>query len=77
MWALGRIQPASGIAAMQAINVAVLNPRFLGTFFGTAILSLVLDIVALMDWSAPGSGYLVAGSLLYLVACRSTTSLPR
>ena len=52
---------------MQAINVVVLNPIFLGVFFGTAILSLVLDIVALMDWSAPGSGYLVAGSLLYFV----------
>jgi uncharacterized membrane protein len=67
MWALGRIQPASGIAAMQAINVVVLNPLFLGVFFGTAILSLVLDIVALVRWSEPGSGYLVAGSLLYFV----------
>jgi uncharacterized membrane protein len=65
MWALGRIQPASGIAAMQAINVVVLNPLFLGTFFGTAILSLVLAITALAGWSEPGSGYLLAGSLLY------------
>ena len=53
MWALERQPPAAGISAMQAINVVVLNPLFLGTFFGTAILSLVLDIVALMDWSAP------------------------
>ena len=56
MWALERQPPAEGIAAMQAINVVVLNPLFLGTFFGTALLSLVLDIVALMDWSAPWSG---------------------
>ena len=69
------IQPASGIAAMQAINVVVLNPLFLGTFFGTALLSLVLDIVALMDWSAPGSGYLVAGSLLYFVGTFLVTLL--
>jgi uncharacterized membrane protein len=75
MWALGRIQPASGIAAMQAINVVVLNPLFLGTFFGTALLSLVLDIVALMDWSAPWSGYLVAGSLLYFVGTFLVTLL--
>ena len=67
MWALERQPPAAGISAMQAINVVVLNPIFLGVFFGTAILSLVLDIVALADWSAPGSGYLVAGSLLYFV----------
>ena len=75
MCALGRIQPASGIAAMQAINVVVLNPLFLGTFFGTALLSLVLDIVALMDWSAPWSGYLVAGSLLYFVGTFLVTLL--
>ena len=75
MWALGRIQPASGVAAMQAINVVVLNPLFLGTFFGTALLSLVLDIVALIDWSAPWSGYLVAGSLLYFVGTFLVTLL--
>lgn len=65
MTALGRIQPAAGIAAMQSINAVVLNPFFLGTFFGTAILSLVLAIGALAGWSEPGTGYLLAGSLLY------------
>ena len=54
MWALKRQPPAAGISAMQAINVVVLNPLFLGTFFGTAILSLVLDIVALVRFSEPG-----------------------
>jgi uncharacterized membrane protein len=53
----------------------VLNPIFLGVFFGTAILSLVLDIAALMDWSAPGSGYLVTGSLLYFVGTFLVTLL--
>jgi uncharacterized membrane protein len=67
MWALERQPPPAGIAAMQAINVVVLNPIFLGVFFGTAILSLVLDIVALVRWSESGSGYLLAGSLLYFV----------
>ena len=67
MGALGRIQPAAGIAAMQSINIVVLNPLFLGTFFGTAILSLVLAIWALVGWSEPAAGYLIAGSLLYFV----------
>ena len=75
MWALERQPPAAGISAMQAINVVVLNPIFLGVFFGTAILSMVLDIVALMDWSAPGAGYLVAGSLLYFVGTFLVTLL--
>jgi uncharacterized membrane protein len=66
MAALGRIPPASGISAMQSINVVVLNPVFLGTFFGTAALSLVLAAAALMNWTEPGAFYLLAGSLLYL-----------
>ncbi|MGH6826663.1 DUF1772 domain-containing protein [Methyloceanibacter sp.] len=67
MWALERQPAPAGIAAMQTINVVVLNPIFLGIFFGTAILSLVLDIAALLRWSEPGSAYLLAGSLLYFV----------
>jgi uncharacterized membrane protein len=61
MRALGRLPPTGGIAAMQSINVAVLN---LAAFFGMAVLSLALAVVALVGWSLP---YLLAGSLLYLV----------
>jgi uncharacterized membrane protein len=75
MWALGRIAPAAGISAMQAINVVVLNPIFLGTFFGTAIISLALDIVALVRFSEPGSGYLIGGSLLYFAGTFLVTLL--
>ena len=67
MAALGRISPASGVSAMQSVNVAVLNPLFLGTFFGTAVLSLVFLVPGLMNWAEPGAGYLLTGSLLYLV----------
>lgn len=75
MWALGRIAPAAGISAMQAINVVVLNPFFLGTFFGTAILSLALAVLALAGWAKPGSGFLLAGSLLYFVGTFLVTLL--
>jgi uncharacterized membrane protein len=75
MWALERQPPQAGISAMQAINVVVLNPIFLGVFFGTAILSLVLAIVALAGWSKPGSGYLLAGSLLYFAGTFLVTLL--
>jgi uncharacterized membrane protein len=67
MAALGRIPPASGISAMQSVNVVVLNPLFLGTFFGTAALSLVLAVASLMNWAEPGAFYLLVGSLLYLI----------
>jgi uncharacterized membrane protein len=38
MRALAALPPAQGIAAMQRINVTVLNPLFLGAFLGTALL---------------------------------------
>ena len=52
---------------MQSINVVVLNPVFFFVFFGTAVLSLVLAIAALIGWSGASAPYLLAGSLLYLV----------
>lgn len=38
MKALGALPPAQGIAAMQSINVAVINRWFMAAFFGTALL---------------------------------------
>jgi uncharacterized membrane protein len=67
MTALGRLPAPMGIAAMQSINVAVLNPVFFTAFFGTAALCVLTLIAALMRWSEPGSFYLLAGSLLYLI----------
>jgi uncharacterized membrane protein len=67
MEALSRLQPSNGIAAMQSINVVVLNPLFLGAFFGTAIICIILSTAALLMWSMAGMGFLIAGSLFYLV----------
>jgi uncharacterized membrane protein len=67
MKALGRIPAAHGMAAMQSINVVVLNPLFLGVFLGTAAGCFVLAIDALREWHKPGSVYALAGGLLYLV----------
>jgi uncharacterized membrane protein len=67
MTALGRLPAPKSIAAMQSINVAVLNPAFFSVFFGTGLVSLALAIIALAEWSPPASAYLVAGALLYIV----------
>lgn len=66
MKALGRLATAQGIAAMQSINVAVINPAFLGTFFGTGALSLVLAGLAVARWGAPEAVYALAGGLIYV-----------
>ena len=53
MKALGRLQPEQGIAAMQAINVTVLNPWFFTVFFGTGVGCIFLAVFALSNWSGP------------------------
>jgi uncharacterized membrane protein len=66
MKALALLPPAQGIAAMQSINVAVINPWFLGVFLGTALACVLLAVSSLLVWHKPGAVYLLAGSLLYL-----------
>jgi len=39
MKALAQLPASRGVAAMQRINVVVLNPLFLGVFMGTALLA--------------------------------------
>lgn len=66
MNALARLSPAQGIAAMQSINVAVINPFFMAAFFGTATTCIVLAVSSLLRWRKPGAAYVLVGSLLYL-----------
>ncbi len=66
MKALERITPGSGIAAMQSINVTVINPLFLSVFLGTTTASVVLVLVAVWRWRAPGTEYLLLGGSFYL-----------
>lgn len=73
MPALGRVAPASGIAAMQAINVTVINPGFMLAFMGTAVLCLGLALGSWL-WLGEWSGkLLLLGSLIYLIACIGVT----
>ena len=67
MGALGRIAPAAGIAAMQSINIVILNPWFFLAFFGTAAVCAVLAVMALLRWSDPGAALLLIACALYLV----------
>lgn len=63
MKALAQLPAAQGVAAMQRINVVVINPWFMGAFMGTLLLSIVCVVVALMSWQP----VLLAAGLLYAV----------
>ncbi len=73
MAALGRIAPAAGIAAMQQINLTVINPLFLGTFMGTAALGAAIVLLALLQWQSVPTIWLVAGAALYIFGCFGVT----
>jgi uncharacterized membrane protein len=73
MSALARLQPAQGIAAMQSINITVINPLFMAAFLGTAAACILLAVSSLLRWHQPDAAYLLIGSLLYLVGTLGVT----
>lgn len=75
MAALGKLPAPQGIAAMQSINLVVLNPVFLGVFVGTALICGGLGIAAVSRWQNPGAGCLLAGAMLYLIGTFLVTLL--
>ncbi|MES1243849.1 MAG: anthrone oxygenase family protein [Acidobacteriota bacterium] len=66
MKALARLEPPWGIAAMNSINLVVINPWFLAVFLGTGLAGLALAVSSLFRWHEPGAGYRLAGGLLYV-----------
>ena len=78
MKALARLQPAQGVGAMQAINVAAVTPAFMAALFGTAVVCSILAVWAFFAWDERFAPYLLVGSLLYLVGTIVLTiGLPR
>ncbi|MEH1922378.1 anthrone oxygenase family protein [Nostoc sp.] len=73
MSALSRLQPAQGIAAMQSINITVINPLFMVVFLGTAVACILLAISSLLKRHQPDAVYLLLGSLLYLIGTFGVT----
>lgn len=67
MNALAERPTAEGIAAMQSINITVINPWFMTAFLGTGAACVVLAIASLFKWNQPEAIYLLIGGLLYLI----------
>lgn len=65
MQALGSIDRAAGIAAMNAINRVILRSPFVPLFFGSSIASLLLAAIAIFNWGMPGSAALLSGGMVY------------
>lgn len=74
MRAFARLPAAEGMAAMQSVNVAVLNPVFLSAFVGTAAVCVLAVVASVLRWHEPGAVYLLVGGLLYLLGCLGVTA---
>ena len=67
MKALARVPASEGIAAMQSINVVVINPSFLGVFIGTALLLVAMVALVLVNRSHPSMIFFIGGAIFYFV----------
>jgi uncharacterized membrane protein len=75
MRALDKLPVPQGMAAMNSINVTIINPIFLTLFLGTALLCVALIILALAKWGGAPSVWLIAGSVIYLAGSIAVTTI--
>ena len=73
MKALGQLPGSAGVAAMQRINVVVINPVFLGAFMGTALLALACVVAAVMIRTEARAPWVLAAGLFYLLGTFGVT----
>lgn len=66
MAGLRRLPASQGAAAMQAINLEAPRPAFMSVFFGTAIASIAVAALAIVDFTAPASSMAIAGAAAYV-----------
>ncbi|HZA11493.1 DUF1772 domain-containing protein [Mycobacterium sp.] len=73
MRGLDRTGPVDAITAMRGIDAeAQANPPFLSVFVGSALLAVVVGIVAVIQIRQPGSGWLVAGAVFAVIGVITT-----
>lgn len=67
MAALGRIDPAAGIAAMNSINAVIVRSLFLPFFLGTTLSAAALAVLAVFRWGEPGAVAMLVGGVIYVL----------
>lgn len=75
MGALGRIDQAAGIAAMNAINKVIVQSLFLPVFMGSTLACLVLAVLAPFRWNEPGAAMWLIGGVIYVFGMFVVTML--
>lgn len=68
MTSLASISTESGVAAMNAIDRVIVRSLFMPVFLGMVIISAVLVILAIRQWTMGAGSLIIAGALFYVVA---------
>ena len=66
MTALGRIEQAQGISAMNSINATIVRSSFMVFFLGTTLASVALAVAGFVRRGEPGAMAMLAGGLIYV-----------
>lgn len=75
MAGLGRIPSEQGVAAMNSINVTVINPAFMTALFGTGLLCLVVGALSLGALGTLDGKLILAAALIYVLGCDAVTMM--
>jgi uncharacterized membrane protein len=73
MRALGALPVPNAVAAMQSINMVAVKCLLMPAMFGTGFVCLILGGASLVRWGSPGSLWLLAGCVIYLVGVVGVT----
>ena len=68
MTALARIPAEQGIAAMNSINITIVRSPFMALFLPTALLCIVIAVLAVINWRGGASMLMLGGAAAYLLA---------
>jgi uncharacterized membrane protein len=75
MSALGRIEQASSIAAMNSINTSILRSLFMPIFLGSTLAALALVVLALARWGESGSAPALGGGVIFVLGMFAVTMI--
>src|SRR3546814_7400591 len=75
MAGLGRMPSEQGVAAMNSINVTVINPGFMTALFGTGLLCLIVGALSLGSLGTLDGQLILGAALLYVLGCDAVTMI--
>lgn len=75
MSSLARLDQASGIMAMNAINVTIVRSLFMPVFLATSLASAVLATWSLFHRNEAGALLILGGAILYLIGMAGVTMI--